>query len=51
MAVADLGLGRSRWGDLLAGLITHRRRHGDLADALRQHPPDEIKTVIEWAAA
>jgi len=51
MAVADLERGRARWGDLLAGLITHRRRYTDLADALRQHPPDEIKTVIEWTGA
>jgi hypothetical protein len=49
MAVDDLERARARWGsDVLAGLITHRHPHTEIADVLRQHPPDEIKTVIEW---
>ncbi len=49
MAVEDLERARNRWGaGVLASLITHRHPYPGLADALRQHPPDEIKTVIEW---
>jgi glucose 1-dehydrogenase len=48
-AVDDLRRARDRWGaGVLGGLITHRHPYADVADALRQHPPDEIKTVIEW---
>jgi glucose 1-dehydrogenase len=49
LAVEDLGRARVQWGaDMLAGLITHRHPSAEIGDALRQHPPDEIKTVIEW---
>jgi threonine dehydrogenase-like Zn-dependent dehydrogenase len=49
MAVTDMERARATWGaDLLAGLITHRHSCSQIADALHQHPPDEIKTVIEW---
>lgn len=49
MAVEDLERARQRWGDgLLARLITHRRPSSQVPEALREHPPDEIKTVIEW---
>jgi hypothetical protein len=33
----------------VAQLITHRHPFSDFEAALRQHPPDEIKSVIEWA--
>ncbi len=48
MAVDDLAMAHLRWGDALAKLITHRHAYNDLADALTQHPADEIKCVIEW---
>jgi hypothetical protein len=49
MAVEDLERAHQRWSAaLLAGLITHRHPDTEIADALRQHPQDEIKTVIEW---
>jgi threonine dehydrogenase-like Zn-dependent dehydrogenase len=49
MAVDDLGEARLRWGEHVAQLITHRHPFSDFEAALRQHPPDEIKSVIEWA--
>ncbi len=48
MAVDDLERARLAWGDHAARLITHRRPYTDIAAALAQHTPDEIKTVIEW---
>ena len=50
MAVDDLAHAQLRWGDHLARLITHRYSVTDFATALRQHTPEEIKSVIEWAA-
>jgi len=50
MAVDDLAHAQVRWGDHLARLITHRHSVTDVATALRQHTPEEIKSVIEWAA-
>lgn len=50
MAVDDLGMARLRWGDHVAKLISHRHAYTDAAPALAQHPTDEIKCVIEWAA-
>jgi threonine dehydrogenase-like Zn-dependent dehydrogenase len=49
LAVDDLGLAQLHWGDHVAKLISHRHPYTDLA-ALSQHPTDEIKSVIEWAA-
>ncbi len=49
MAVDDLARARLTWGDHLSGLITHRHSYIDFAAALGQHPPDEIKAVVEWA--
>lgn len=48
MAVDDLTQAHLRWGDLPDHLITDRYAYSDLATALGQHPPDEIKAVIEW---
>ena len=50
MAVADLARARRRWGEHLVRLITHRRPFTEFGGVLVQHPPDEIKTVLEWAA-
>ncbi len=49
MAVDDLARAHLRWGGHLAALITHRHPCTEFEAALRQHPADEIKTVIEWA--
>jgi threonine dehydrogenase-like Zn-dependent dehydrogenase len=49
MAVDDLNLARRMWGNHAAGLITHRHPYSDFDAALRRHPADEIKTVIEWS--
>ena len=51
MAVDDLDDARLMWGDHAARLITHRHPYAEFEDALRNHPADEIKAVIEWAAA
>ncbi len=51
MAVDDLAHAHLRWGDHIAGLITHRYPYAEFATALGQHPADEIKSVIEWATA
>lgn len=51
MAVDDLAHAQLRWGDHVARLITHRYPYTDVVAALGQHPPDEIKTVIEWTTA
>jgi threonine dehydrogenase-like Zn-dependent dehydrogenase len=48
MAVDDLAHAHLRWGDHVTQLITHHHPYTDFATALGKHPPDEIKTVIEW---
>ncbi len=48
MAVDDLIGARHRWGDHAEKLITHRYRPEQFEKALRNHPADEIKGVIEW---
>ena len=50
LAVADLERAKGQWGDTLGALITHRLPYRAFADALSRHPPDEIKTVLEWSA-
>jgi len=50
MAVNDLAYAQLRWGDHVEQLITHRYPFTDFEAALRQHPADEIKSVIQWAA-
>jgi threonine dehydrogenase-like Zn-dependent dehydrogenase len=50
MAVDDLAHAQLRWGEHLARLITPRQSVADFEAALRQHTPEEIKSVIEWAA-
>jgi hypothetical protein len=50
MAVDDLAHAQLRWGAHLARLITHRHSATDSETALRQHTPEEIKSVIEWPA-
>lgn len=51
MAVDDLAHARLLWGDHIKKLITHRHPYTDFKTALTAHTPDEIKAVIEWAAA
>ncbi len=51
MAVDDLLNATLRWGRHIEGLITHRHRYTEFADALGHHGPDEIKSVIEWTRA
>jgi threonine dehydrogenase-like Zn-dependent dehydrogenase len=48
MAVDDLAQAQRRWGNHLNALITHRYRPSDFDSVFRHHPPEEIKTVIEW---
>jgi threonine dehydrogenase-like Zn-dependent dehydrogenase len=50
MAVDDLSRAHLRWGDHLSGLITHHHAYTDFAAALGQHPPEEIKAVVEWGS-
>lgn len=50
MAVDDLRDARTRWRDAIDQVITHRLPYTDCAQALSHHPPDEIKTVLEWGA-
>jgi threonine dehydrogenase-like Zn-dependent dehydrogenase len=50
MAVDDLARARRRWGEHVAQLITHRYPYPEFEKALRQHPSDQIKAVIEWAS-
>ena len=48
MAVDDLSHARLRWGDHVAGLISHRRPYTEFQNALARHETDEIKVVLEW---
>ncbi len=48
MAVDDLLQAQLLWGDHLRQLITHRHPYTDFEAALREHPADEIKSIIEW---
>ena len=50
LAVADLQAAKQTWGDALDLLITHRLPYTAFAEALSHHPPDEIKTILEWRA-
>jgi threonine dehydrogenase-like Zn-dependent dehydrogenase len=49
MAVDDLRQARKAWGGAISQVITHRLPYTAFAEALSRHPPDEIKTVLEWA--
>jgi threonine dehydrogenase-like Zn-dependent dehydrogenase len=51
MAIDDLSLANLRWGVQVASLITHRHSWRQSEEPLKHHLPDEIKEVIEWAAA
>lgn len=51
MAVDDLRNADLRWPGHIAKLITHRHKASDPSDAFTNHPPDEIKAVIEWTSA
>jgi threonine dehydrogenase-like Zn-dependent dehydrogenase len=49
-AVADLRQAQRRWGDHVTRLITHRSSFTEFSTLLREHSPDEIKAVLEWAS-
>ncbi len=49
MAVDDLHRAELRWPGRLAALITHRHESGTATEAFGDHPPDEIKSVVEWS--
>lgn len=46
LGVRDLERARDRWGDTIDRMITHRFPYTRFADALTQHPEDEIKAVV-----
>lgn len=48
MAVDDLAQAQLRWGDHIAGLITHRFPPDRFAECVSRHGPDAIKEVVEW---
>lgn len=48
MAVNDLASAVVDRGGLVRQLITHRHSYEDFLTVFRDHPVDEIKTVIEW---
>lgn len=48
MAVNDLIYGHLMWEDHIKELITHRYVYANFEAALKDHPEDEIKAVIEW---
>ncbi len=48
MAADDLAHANMRWKGHIEKLITHRYPFSDCLEAFRNHPQDEIKTVIEW---
>ena len=50
MAVRDLAAAEERWPGVVPGLISHRVPVSDAAHALAKRLPDEIKSVIRWAA-
>jgi threonine dehydrogenase-like Zn-dependent dehydrogenase len=50
MGVDDLRAGHRMWPDHVVQLITHRHHYDDFETALKQHPANEIKAVIEWGA-
>ena len=49
MAVSDLEQAYLRWGDSISEMITHRYAPDDIIQNLANHPPDEIKAVVEWS--
>lgn len=49
LAVTDLQTANETWADTLDLLITHRLPYTAFADVLSHHPPDEIKTILEWS--
>ena len=48
MAVEDLVKAQIRWGDHVAGLITHRHVFTEFEAGLAHHGQDEIKVVVDW---
>lgn len=50
LAIDDLKAARTRWGGPVDKLITTRYRPEDFEKPFTQHPPDEIKAVIDWGS-
>jgi glucose 1-dehydrogenase len=50
MAVKDLETAELKWPGHAAGLITNRHPYKDYKRLQDPHPPEEIKSVIEWAS-
>ncbi len=51
LGVDDLVRAKDRWPATVDRLITHRLPYTSFEEALTHHPPDEIKTVLEWSTA
>lgn len=49
MAINDLLVSRMKWGSHIEGLISHRHPYTDFEGVLTRHPPEEIKSVLEWS--
>jgi threonine dehydrogenase-like Zn-dependent dehydrogenase len=48
LAIQDLTRASRTWKGAVERLITHRLPYLQFEDALKTHPADEIKTVLEW---
>lgn len=48
MAVKDLEEASNKWKGLIETLITSKTSYKEFEKVLKTHPPDEIKSVIEW---
>lgn len=49
LAIQDLTGASRRWKGVTERLITHRLPYTQFEEALKTHPPGEIKTILEWA--
>jgi glucose 1-dehydrogenase len=49
LAIQDLTEASRQWKSVIESMITHRLPYAQFEDALKTHPADEIKTVLEWA--
>jgi threonine dehydrogenase-like Zn-dependent dehydrogenase len=49
IAIRDLAKAAQTWRGSLQRLITHRLPYTQFEEALKAHPADEIKAVMEWA--
>ncbi len=47
--ISDLERANAEWPGVVQNMITHRLSYTEFDRALRQHPQDEIKTVLDWS--